>query len=54
MLAEMLIAAAIVLTLLGTAMSLVDPARGGLGLQPHVAEVHQRPTLARCGCATSG
>ena len=42
MLAEMLIAAAIVLTLLGTAMRLVDPARGGLGLQPHVAEVHQR------------
>ena len=42
MLAELLIAAAIVMTLLGSVFSLVDPTRGALAVQPHVADTQQR------------
>ena len=42
MLAELVVAAAVVVVLLGTVFSLVDPARGALGVQPEVAEMQQR------------
>ena len=42
MLAELVIAAAVVLTLLGSVFSLLDPARGALRVEPEVAEMHQR------------
>ena len=42
MLAELLIAAAIVMMLLGSVFSLVDPTRGALAVQPHVADTQQR------------
>ena len=42
MLAELVVAAAVVMVLLGTVFSLVDPARGALGIQPEVAEMQQR------------
>ena len=42
MLAELMIAAAIVMVLLGSVFSLVDPTRGALAVQPHVADTHQR------------
>jgi hypothetical protein len=46
MLTETLIAAAILLAVLGSALSLVDPARGALVLQPSVAEMNQRMRVA--------
>ena len=46
MLVEMVIAAAIVLMLLGATFSLVDPTRGALSVQPQVAEMHQRMRAA--------
>ena len=42
MLAELVVAAAVVVLLLGTVFSLVDPARGALGVQPEIAEMQQR------------
>ena len=42
MLAELVVAAAVVVVLLGTVFSLVDPARGALGVQPERAEMQQR------------
>ena len=42
MLAELVVAAAVVVLLLGAVFSLVDPARGTLGVQPEVAEMQQR------------
>ncbi len=42
MLAELVVAAAVVVLLLGAVFSLVDPARGALGVQPEVAEMQQR------------
>lgn len=42
MLAELVVAAAVVMVLLGTVFSLVDPARGALGAQPEIAEMQQR------------
>ncbi|MCY4601129.1 MAG: hypothetical protein OXF27_14565 [Acidobacteria bacterium] len=42
MLAELVVAAAVVMVLLGTVFTLVDPARGGLGVQPEIAEMQQR------------
>ena len=42
MLAELLVAAAVVMLLLGSVFSLVDPARGALAVQPHAAETQQR------------
>lgn len=42
MLAELVVAAAVVVALLGTVFSLVDPARGALGVQPEIAEMQQR------------
>lgn len=42
MLAELVIAAAIVMMLLGSVFSLVDPTRGALAVQPHAADAHQR------------
>ena len=42
MLAELVVAAAVVMVLLGTVFSLVDPARGALGVQPEIAEMQQR------------
>lgn len=42
MLAELVIAAAIVMMLLGSVFSLVDPTRGALAVQPHAADTHQR------------
>ena len=42
MLAELVVAAAVVVLLLGGVFSLVDPARGALGVQPEVAEMQQR------------
>ena len=42
MLAEMVIAAAITLMLLGATFSLVDPTRGALSVQPVMADMHQR------------
>lgn len=39
---EMMIAAAILLAVLAAALGLAHPARGALGLQPSVAEMHQR------------
>ena len=42
MLAELVIAVAIVMMLLGSVFSLVDPTRGALAVRPHVADTHQR------------
>ena len=42
MLAELVVAAAVVMVLLGTVFSLVDPARGALGVQPEIADMQQR------------
>ena len=42
MLAELVIAAAIVMLLLGSVFSLVDPTRGALAVQPHAADMQQR------------
>ena len=42
MLAELVIAAAIVMLLLGSVFSLVDPTRGALAVQPHAADTQQR------------
>lgn len=42
MLAELVVATAVVLVLLGTVFSLVDPSRGALGVQPEIAEMQQR------------
>ena len=42
MLAELVVAAAVVMVLLGTVFTLVDPARGALGVQPEIAEMQQR------------
>ncbi len=42
MLTELAIAAAIVMMLLGSVFSLVDPTRGALAVQPHVADINQR------------
>ena len=42
MLAELVVAAAVVVLLLGAVFSLVDPARGALGVQPEIAEMQQR------------
>ena len=39
---EMLIAAAILLTILGAALSVVSPAQGALTVQPQIIEMHQR------------
>ena len=43
---EFVIAAAVVMTLLGSILSLVDPARGSLRIQPQTAEMHQRMRAA--------
>ena len=42
MLAELVLAAAIVMLLLGSVFSLVDPTRGALAVQPHAADTQQR------------
>ena len=42
MLAELVVAAAVVVLLLGAVFSLVDPARGALAVQPEIAEMQQR------------
>lgn len=46
MLAELVVAAAVLALLLGSVFSLVDPAQGALAIQPHAAETHQRMRAA--------
>lgn len=46
MLAELVVAAAVLALLLGSVFSLVDPAQGALAIQPHAAETRQRMRAA--------
>ena len=46
MLMEFVVAAALVMTLLGSVLTLVDPTRSSLRVQPQAAEMHQRMRVA--------